>query len=119
MEQAAELDIKVVTGKTYRLVATWRDNNGTAINLAGRTLRMQVRRYADTANTLVDLDSALKGGITKVDVTGQFTAIIPADETATWAGLAEATYEVDNVNADNSVDPILKGRIEIEQGVIR
>lgn len=113
----AQHNLEIISGKTFVFRATWTNPQGAAINLATSIIRMQIRRSKDSTGTYVDLDSAAKGGITKVDATGEFTITIPASETSTF-NFVEGVFEIDRV-VGTVVDPLIKGRVIVEQGVIR
>lgn len=117
--EAGKHNLEITKGKTFIFKAIWTDPNDAPINLTGRTIRMQIRRSKDSSTTYIDFDSDLKGGITKVNATGEFTVTIPVVETSTF-DFVEAVYEIDSVvSLTGAVEPILEGRVIMDQGVIR
>lgn len=111
-------NIEIQQGATLSIVATWKDNAGTPINLTGYTARMAVREnYASTSAilTLTTENSgiALGGALGTVTISASATAT--AALTAPWSGV----YDLELVSGGGVVTRLLEGLVFISPEVTR
>lgn len=104
-------------GANLRYVFNYTDSAGTAINLTGYTVRMQVR--ATKAQTTTLLDIANGAGISITDAAaGQITLDVPAATTAALPGDTLGVYDIELVNG-STVTRFLEGVAVISGEVTR
>lgn len=77
--QPARINFRLYPDATFSETTTLRDSAGVAVDLTGKTARMQIRRDRDDAAVLFDLTTE-NGGITLAS-TGEITLSLPATET--------------------------------------
>ena len=70
--QDDQTNITLEEGVPHAIVVQVRDSAGNAIDLTGRTIKWQVRRTLDSADTLLDKTTE-NGGITNGGAAGNFT----------------------------------------------
>jgi len=108
---AGTLNLTCDQGSTFERAVTWKDQNGTAINVGGYNARMDVR-FAQTkeADLVLQLTQA-NGRLTRASnvATGTFSIVISAADTAS---LTPATYFYDlEVFTVNATDPVYVQRL--------
>ena len=107
--------MKLEQGSTFGLTITYKDSNGTAINLTGYSARMQMRRtYEDSA--LIELTTD-NGRITLGGSAGTVTLTIAAGDTAALPSV-EGVYDLELVSGD-IVDKLLAGTFTVAREVTR
>lgn len=107
--------MKLEQGSTFGLTITYKDSNGTAINLTGYTARMTLRRnYEDSS--LIDLTTE-NGRIALGGSAGTVTLSIAAGDTAALPSV-EGVYDLELVSGD-IVDKLLAGTFTIAREVTR
>lgn len=72
-------NITLEEGVPHAIVVQVRDAAGNAIDLTGRTIKWQVRRALNSAETLLDKTTE-NGGITNGGVVGNFTIHVSASD---------------------------------------
>lgn len=115
-EKAGTLHITIEQGATFSPVFTWKDENGTLINLIGYTARMQIREnLEDTA--FIHEATTENGGITLGDAAGTITLNITATDTAAFT-FDTAVYDLELISGAN-VTRLLKGDVTLSLEVTR
>lgn len=102
-------------GSTFQKVITWKNADGTVINLTGYTARMQLKRKhqdVDPEFTLTTENSR----ITIDGTAGKVTLNIAAGDTALLTG--KYVYDLELVNG-SYVDRILQGEITLDREVTK
>lgn len=77
--QPARINFRLYPDATFVETTTLRDSDGVAVDLTGKTARMQIRRDRDDVDALFELTTE-NGGITLAS-NGEITLSLPADET--------------------------------------
>lgn len=115
---AANYDITIEQGATYQLSVTWKDENGTPINLSGFTARMQVRKSSQSDDVILTLTSdesdqsiTLGGALGTIDI--EIPATVTEDLT-----LRRAVYDLEMENAGN-VTRLIQGSVNISPEVTK
>lgn len=112
---AGLLDITIEQGATFNLIMTYQDENGDPINLTGMTARMQLRRQASSAETLINLTTE-NGRITLGGVAGTIALSVSATDTAALTG--SGVYDFELVNGP-VVNRLLEGSFKVCNEVTR
>lgn len=113
---AGKQNITVERGATFSLVVTWRDSNGTAINITGYTARMQCRRSVEADETLFSLtDSA---GLALGGAAGTITITLTAAQTAA-IDATSGVYDLELVSAGGVVTRLVEGSVTFSPEVTR
>lgn len=112
---AGKYDLTIEQGATLAQVFTYKDPNGTAINLTGYAARCQVRRAIGSTSTLLDLTTE-NGGITLGGVAGTVTLNATATATALLSG--NGVYDIELVSGAN-VYRLVEGTVFIKPNVTR
>ena len=115
-EKAGTLHITIEQGATFNPVMTWKDENGTAIDLSGYTARMQLRDTVEDASfihesTTENFEIILGGAA------GTITFNISAATTEAFI-FDEAVYDLELVNG-TIVTRLLKGDVFLSKEVTR
>jgi hypothetical protein len=106
-------------GATFRRTITWTDENGTPIDLAGCTARMQVRNTHETASVLLSLSST--GADPKITIeneTGKIFMVIPAAVTSTLVD-GPKVYDLEVIMANQDVIRLMQGQFVVDPEVTR
>ena len=111
---AANYDILIEQGATYRQEFIWKDSEGEAIDLSGYTARMKIRQLK-TDNVIVSLTSGSgiqlsSGGSIIVSISATDTEMLP---------LCRARYDLELVNGSGTVTRLLQGFVTISAEVTR
>jgi hypothetical protein len=104
-------------GSTFSRVLTWKDVNGTAINLSGYVARMQIRQTVDAAISLLELTTE-NGRITLGGPNGTITLFIAAADTLALSQTS-AVYDLELLSSSGVVTRLLEGSVTISQEVTR
>jgi hypothetical protein len=102
------------TNYSFKFVLKYQDSAGVAINLTGKTVKMDIRK-AD--NTLVtDTISLTPDGVLITNAAGgEITVNIPPATTSTWP--VETLYYDLALVTGSDVDLLLYGKINVVQGI--
>lgn len=108
-------DIYAEAGVTLQLSVQWKDSDGDAINLAGYTAAMQVRRTVDE-DPLVSLTQS--SGLAITANTGTIAITVAA---STMDDLEEGRYlyDLDVTSGSGIVTRLLRGRFFVGREVTR
>lgn len=113
---ADQYNISVDQGATYFLVVTWKDSDGTPINLTGYTGRMQARQqYTSPDPPLFSLTSP-NSGIVIVAALGQVEITIAASVTTLFAA-GQYVYDLEIVSPAGVVTRLIEGRCVVNPEV--
>ena len=110
-------NLSIEQGATLSLVATWKDSNGTPVNLTGYTARMQVRDNYDAANTKLSLTTE-NSGIALGGTAGTITITAAATATAALAAPYTGVYDLELVTG-GTVTRLLQGVATVSPEVTR
>lgn len=113
---AAPYHFSMEQGSTFRRTITYKDSNGSAIDLSGYTARMQLRRNIEDASPLIELTDA-NGRITLGGVAGTVVLTISAADTASLSPV-EGVYDLELVTGD-TVEKLIAGTFTIQREVTR
>lgn len=108
--------LKIDQGSTFSLVITYKDSEGTLINLTGYDARMQLRRNHDDDTPLIELTVA-NGRIALGGVDGTVTLTISSGDTAALPAV-EGVYDLELVSG-STVDKLIAGTFTIAPEVTR
>lgn len=114
---AASHDFEIEQGATLLKTVTWKDDNGTPINLTGCTARLQARSSTSSPTVLIDLTTE-NGGIVITPLTGTLTLNMTATQTAALA-FKRAKYDLEVVDAAGFVTRLLQGSISVSPEVTK
>lgn len=113
---AGEHNITIQKGADFGLTLTWKDENGSAVDLTGFTARMQIRKNADSQTTLASITNG--NGITLGTTNGQIDLAISNTVTSAMDD-GVAVYDLELVSSGNVVTRLLKGEVTITNEVTR
>jgi len=112
MAQPADQDLIITRGDTETIVVTIQDDNGTAINITGRTYRAQIRTSQDSTTVRGSFTCTVTSG-----ASGQVTCVLAAADSAT---LTAGNYFWDlEENASGVISTILAGNVTVLADVTR
>lgn len=115
-EKAGVLHITIEQGATFDPVMTWKDENGTPIDLTGYTARMHIREDIDDA-TYIRESTTANGEIVLGGIAGTITFAISAEATAALT-FDTGVYDLELVNG-NDVTRLLRGDVTLSKEVTR
>jgi len=114
---AAQYNLALEQGATFRLTITWTDNASAPIDLTGAHAHMQIRTQhanTDTGSPLIDIDDT--SGITLGGPAGTIEILI--DETLTAPlTVSNALYDLYITMPNGDRDRILEGSVTIDPQV--
>ena len=110
-------DFYVEQGATYQLDITWKQPDGTPVNLTGYTARMQIRKTVKSTDPLISLTTT-NGRITLGGAQGTVTLEIAAEDTADFTTFC-GVYDLEVEASDGTVTRLLEGQVEISREVTR
>ena len=113
---AGNYDITCDQGATFSRVITWKNSNGTPIDLTNYTARMQVRANYPSSTVLLDLTTA-NGGITLGGALGTITLAATATTTAAIAA-DQYVYDLELITGSN-VTRVVEGSFTVTPEVSR
>lgn len=114
---AANYDILIEKGATFRLGLTWRDANGTPVDLTNWSARMQIRESINDAEAAVDLSSP-SAGIALGGTAGTISVTITAAQTAALT-IRRGVYDLEVQDIVGNVTRLLQGAVEVSPEVTR
>lgn len=112
-------DLLCEQGATFVRTVTWKDENGTAIDLTGSSARMMVRVDAESASAVLDLRST--GESPKITINapnGAITISVPAAQTAALSA-GNYVYDLEVESAGGVVTRLLQGGFLVSREVTR
>ena len=112
---AGRYNFEIEEGATFTRTITYTDNEDTAIDLAGSTVRMQIRDNYAAADAVISL-STPNTGITLSNETGKFTITMTATQTESL-GIKQGVYDIEVEYSNGTVERILEGRVKISRQV--
>jgi hypothetical protein len=112
---AGRYNFEIEEGATFTRTITYTDNEDTAIDLAGSTVRMQIRDNYSAADAVISL-STPSTGITLSNETGKFTITMTATQTESL-GIKQGVYDIEVEYDNGTVERILEGRVKISRQV--
>jgi hypothetical protein len=117
---ATKVNLFPSQGATYQHVFLYRNKaTGAAISVAGWTIEMQVRPFAQSAELLFDGDTAAKGNVEITDgANGEVTITLPAATTATWRN-NEAVYDIKGTPPAGEPERIAEGSVYLSKATTR
>jgi hypothetical protein len=106
-------------GATFDPLFTYKTTDGTPVNLAGCTARMQIRPEVDSTVVIADLTTE-NGGITLGGTAGTVQLFMsPTDTAAIDARYESACYDIEIVFSPTRVYRVLEGKLKITKEVTR
>lgn len=111
---AGKLDLTIEQGATFQHTLTL-SNGGTAINLTGYDVRMQIRERVSASTTIADL--TIGAGISVVAASGQITLTISAADTAEM--IFDTAYYDLEIESAGVVTRIVEGEVTLNPEVTR
>lgn len=115
--RAARLDIVIEQGATFRLPCTWKDENGTPVDLSLYTAQMQIREEIASSAALISLSSGT-GEIELGVALGTILVTIPATTTATFTW-TQGVYDLELTDLTGGVTRLLQGVVIVSPEVTR
>ena len=115
---AGVYNITIEQGADFSLQFTWKDENGTPVDLSAYSARMQIRETFDSDEYLVSLTSAVGGGLTLGGSNGTVLIDISSSVTATLAN-QDAVYDIEMLSASNYVTRLMQGTVYVSREVTR
>lgn len=115
---AGKYSFCIFQGSTFERNMTYSDENGTAVDLTGATIRMQARKTVDSATPLIDISTDASGITITSAVDGEFQILLTAAET-TALDFKTAVYDLEVEFPSGEVRRVLEGIIEFRKEVTR
>lgn len=109
--QAGKLTMVIEQGTTFSPTMSYKDDEGTLINLTGYTARMQVRSKKTSSTTLEDFTTE-NGGITLGGIAGTITINKSATDTAAIS-YSKGVYDLELISSGGIVTRLLEGSIVV------
>lgn len=114
---AAQHDIAIEQGATFRLNLVWKDSNDVPVDLTGYIARMQVRGSFSDANIQLNLTTE-NGAI----VLGGAAGTIAVTAAATFTDdikIRAGVYDLELQASDGTVTRLVQGKVKISPEVTR
>lgn len=115
---AGKYDITIEQGADFVEVWTWKDENGSPVNLTGYSARMMVRKKVEDASPILDCTTA-NNRIVLGGTAGTITFAVPASVTALLPTVANAVYDLELVDGAGRVRRLVEGECRITREVTR
>lgn len=112
---AGQLDLVIEQGATFTLSLFYQDDTGAAVDITGRTARMQLRKSDHSGNVEIELTTA-NGRISIDGPRGLIALSIAAADTAELDG--HGVYDLELVNGA-VVERVLQGQYTVSPEVTR
>ena len=113
---ASNYDFSIDQGSDFRMPIELKNSDGTATDLSGYKVQMQLRRRVQS----VDVDDSLStedGRIELVPKSGKFVLIFPHAVTEKLSG--EYFYDIELISSEGLIRRILQGKISLDPEVTR
>lgn len=110
-------DFTIDQGSTFQRTLTWKDSDGTPIDLTEFTARMQIRRTLRSEEVLVEMTTE-NGYIELGGAEGTIMLTIPADVTKELV-VTRGVYDIELESVDGIVTRLLQGCVIISPEVTR
>ncbi len=114
---AGRHDFTLEQGATFDELITYKDANGTPVDLTGYVARMQIREKITDATPVVSLDTT--SGITLGGTAGTIHLTIPATTTATINMPKGGVYDLEIESPTGVVTRLLEGKVKFSPEVTR
>lgn len=111
-------NLNIDQGATLSVVATWKDSNGTPVNLTGYTARLQVRNDFAAGSAVLSLTTE-NGGIALGGTAGTVTLSAAATATAALSAPYVGVYDLELVSGGGVVTRLLEGTANVTPEVTR
>jgi hypothetical protein len=118
---ASKHNIFIEQGSTFHLYLTWKDPDGTPIDLTGYRIRMQARQEPESAVKLLDFDSdALGAGqsIAALDATGAINITLAPSATSPLE-FRGADWDLLAISSGGEATRLLEGKASVSLAVTR
>lgn len=117
MHLAGRYDFTCNQGATFDRTVTWKDADGSPVDVSGFTARMHVRRSAQNPQTQAELASD-DGSIVLGGAAGTVQLILTAAQTAALPA-APLVYDLELTAPSGTVTRLIEGRFNIKANVTR
>lgn len=114
---AGTYDFYIEQGATFTKTVTWKDSNGSPINLTGYTARMQFRPSVNSSTVLASATTE-NGKIVLGGGDGTIAITFSATDTAAF-GFISAVYDLELASSGGFVTRLLEGGVEVSKEVTR
>lgn len=114
---AASYRFRVDQGATFSRRVTWKNPDGTAVNLTGYTAALQVRATLDAATPTLELTTA-NSRITLGGAAGTIDFLVDAT-TMTAVPAGQYVYDLELTAANGTKTRLLMGDFEVRREVTR
>jgi hypothetical protein len=112
-----EVNFKVVQGDTFNIVVTYKNPNGSAIDLTDFTARMDVRDKP--GGKILCASATENNGITISNADGEITVEFSPSQTKKFT-LPNSAYQLKITNSNNGQQTtLLQGYLQVSSAVIR
>ena len=114
---AGTYDFYIEQGATYQLVVTWKQPDGTPVDLTGYSARMQFRK-TKTSTTVLFSGTTANGVISLGGAAGTVSITIPATSTDDFT-FGCGVYDLELESAGGIVTRLIEGDVEVSKEVTR
>lgn len=114
---AADYDILIEQGATFRLNLVYKDSLGVPIDIAGYTARMQVRRDYSAPTPLIDLTTE-NGGIALGGAAGT-VSVVATDEMTRALPVKPCVYDLELTAPSGDVTRLIAGAASVTPEVTK
>lgn len=105
-------------GTTFQRIITWRDVDGTLVDLANYTARAQFRKAHPSDTKIIDLTTE-NGGIALGGALGTITLLISATDTAALDAPSFGSWDLELEDAGGVVTRLVEGEYGVTPEVTR
>ena len=113
---AAQHDLTIEAGSTFKLNVAWQNPDGTPIDMTGYRVRAQFL-HGGTETVVFDADTANPATgitVTTPDSSGSVLITVDADITADLAGTGR--YQLEATSAEGDAERLLQGTFAVSPG---
>jgi hypothetical protein len=114
---AGNYDILIEQGATFMLDLTWKDTEGTPIDISGCFVRMQIRKTYNS-DAVFSLTNDSDGGIETGGVAGTITAEISAEDTRD-IDIRRGYYDLEIEFPSGIVTRLIQGGVDVSREVTK
>jgi hypothetical protein len=114
---AAQNDITIEQGATFRLNLVWKDANDVPVDLGGYTARMQVR--ASFSDTVIQLNLTTENGAIVLGGALGTIAVTAAATVTDDITIRAGVYDLELQASDGTVTRLVQGKVKISPEVTR
>jgi hypothetical protein len=116
--RAGVYNFVIYQGADFDTTLTWKNSDGSAVNLTGYTARLHVRETVESLTTLLEMTTG-NGSIVLGGVAGTIRLLLTSTATAALTWSQPYPFDLELVSGGGIVTRLLEGTFELDKEVTR